>query len=193
MADMKKIGRNNKNRGRAFERRMAKQLPHFWRVDDLLDAGRAGLIEHDLGDLDGGDLVDQPPEGGEGMWLLECKTQPAGNVSIKDKWLTKLLKRAAATGRLCGVVTTRYKEIGGWVVLPNHDERKTARTFSLMHGIWPVVCWETKTRGKGQGYVIQDSWLDNLEEGQVARLDVHGDEPASYLIMRIATFKRYFS
>jgi hypothetical protein len=62
MADFKRIGRLNKNRGRAFERWVAAgldkstQAARFFRIDDLLDAGRAGLIEHDLGALDGGDV-----------------------------------------------------------------------------------------------------------------------------------------
>lgn len=190
MADFKRIGRNNKNRGRSFERKVGEWLG-FYRVDDLLDAGRAGLVKHELEELDGGDLVDWDPDD-PGMWLLECKTQPAGNVSIKDEWLKKLLRRAALVGRLCGVVTTRYKEVGAWVVLPISDERATAKTFAIMHGLWPSVCWQTKTRGDGDGFVIQDSWLQDLPQTDVARLDVTGEErTTSYLVMRVEVFRRY--
>lgn len=185
MTNFKRLGRNNKNRGRAFERRVAEELG-FHRVDDVLSAGRAGLVEHDLGSLDGGDIVDVG-----GRWLLECKTQPAGNISIKDGWLEKLFRRAAETDRYCGVVTTRYKEQGAWVILPADDEVGTAILFSVNNHLWPDTCWATKVRGKGIGFVIQDSWLQEMGFRWVARLDVHGDKVRSYLVMRLETFKAY--
>lgn len=177
MTDFKKLGRNNKNRGRAFERRVAELLD-VHRVDDLLSAGRAGLIEHHLDVLDGGDLVDGM---GAGDWLLECKTQPAGNISVKDGWIWKVIERANLTDKHAGIVTTRYREQGGWVILPKHDDLMTAARFIGVHNLWPWPWWQTKARGDGDSFVIQDSWISDMGPESVAFVAVERQEPGEWL------------
>jgi hypothetical protein len=88
--------------------------------------------------------------------LIECKTQPAGGISVKDEWIRKVTERAAEVGRFPAIVTRRYKDQAAYAILPH---RTIVRLTELGHGIWPSRGIQTKTRGLGIGFVLQEAAL----------------------------------
>ena len=81
MPDWKKIGRNSKNKGRAYERRIAEELG--WTRVPFSGASR------DWGE---GDVVDGYYSK-KGFWRGECKKQPArksGDIAIEQKWIEQV-------------------------------------------------------------------------------------------------------
>lgn len=104
MADFKKIGRNNKNRGRQFEREVA----------DLLGWTRvpySGAIK----EWGGADVVDGFFTK-RGFWAAECKTEilkgdgPA-NLNIREKWIKQML--GGEQGGRRGILIVRRVRTGG--------------------------------------------------------------------------------
>lgn len=96
MTDFARVGRLNKNRGRAFERSVAEYLE--WTRVPYSGA---------MSDWGGGDVVDGFYEQ-SGYWSAECKTQPKSpSLSVKPKWI-KQMQKGATNGRT-PIIITRNK------------------------------------------------------------------------------------
>lgn len=164
-----RIGRNNKNRGRAFERKCADKLG-WTRVPYSGGSGEWGK----------GDVVDGF-HSGKGIWVAECKTQDgtiSGNLSIKDKWLKQMQKEADETTRIPVLLLRLNGDTRSYVLLPEasfdylweQTQRKSARLnadgYAERLMIDEVV--DTHTRGKGLGFVIEKSVLRRATSNHIA-------------------------
>jgi hypothetical protein len=177
MADFSKIGRNNKNRGRNFERRVAEKLG-FTRVP------YSGAIK----EWGGADVVDGFYTR-NGHWALECKTQqpgPVRSISIKHKWVKQMLG-AETNGRHGAIVTAN---VGN--VLPGQKQDiyvfMLEDTFEWMD-IDEVVCnfgLEVPTRGKGHNFVIKAE--DLPKPGNYFKELLVGDEPITWYVIHFNDF-----
>lgn len=158
MADFSKIGRNNKNRGRAFERFVAEKLG-WTRVP------YSGAMK----EWGGADVVDGFYQR-NGYWAAECKTQqPNGtwSISIKHKWVMQML--AAEQGGRQGIIITRnvgQRKIGAgaepaYVFVPEENWEWFAARAKVE---FRYDYAETFTRGKGHNFVVDAAVLDDMDK-----------------------------
>jgi len=183
VTDWSKLGRRNKDRGKAFERKIAEFLG--WRKVPY--SGQAASA-WGPGDIVDGDLT-------SGYWLVECKTQPRGtenNISIKDSWITKTIAEAQRSGRFPVLIvnTTRSKLVDSLVFVP---------VFALPADKLPDMLpymqqqYNVRARGRGIGFVFRRKFID--EEWQAAALVVQrkGDDDRYWLwvVLRLERFRRW--
>lgn len=177
-----RINRGNKNRGRAFERKVADELG--W--TRIPYSGGMG------GEWGKGDVVDGFYNQ-NGFWIVECKTQPQGsaaNVSIKGEWITKTFNAARDANRNPLIATRLKHKHSSWVFLPqasyvflrnmttkgwrepyNREESEPSPIET------PDVVWTTKARGEEKGFTVQRSWMDE-KEWELALIVVVDEKPA---------------
>jgi hypothetical protein len=106
--DWKKVGRNSKNKGRAYERRIADELG--WQRVPFSGASR------DWGE---GDVIDCYYSK-KGLWRGECKKQPArksGDIVIDQKWLEQIAA-VKDKSRMDVIFTQEHGSPITFVVLP---------------------------------------------------------------------------
>lgn len=172
----KKLGRNNKNRGRAFEKKVAAVL-NWTRVPYSGGSGAWGE----------GDVVDGF-YARRGKWFAECKTQPygVGNVSIRKKWIDRCLESARKENRLPVIITSLYGRSEAWVFLPFKSWFRWCHETGLNRDI--QAQWNTVARGAG-GFCVQKKLLD--EDFRIAQLLVIGKDDTVYpwIIMSLDHFK----
>ena len=181
MIDFKKIGRNNRQRGGAWERGFAKAMGWTY-----VGSVRASLFP--------GDVVDgfrYPP----GRWVGECKTQQPGelaNLSVKSDWISQMFNNSERSGRhpVLALRITRKKTT--YVVLPH--ESQTFLGIMSAGVLKPDTVWTTKTRGAGLGFVIQRSWLDRagweIANVEVERTRGSNKETFHWWVMAVEDFRR---
>lgn len=180
MTDWAKLGRNNKNRGRAFEKRFAALMGWVW----------VGTLRQTLQE---GDVVDGFWKQ-DGFWVAECKTQQRGakdNISVTDGYITQAYLSAARTGRLPVIAIHLVGLRDDYVFLPQ------VVAISLMDRIGseplkPDVRFTTVARGGGRGFVVQRSWMKSSkwDIAQVVVCEKGGDGiVGSWLMMRDFHFK----
>jgi len=152
MANFKHIGRLNKNRGRAFERRIAAEL-QWTRVPYSGGSGEWGE----------GDVVDGFYSR-SGHWLAECKTQPGPSLSVKAKWIDKLEQAAQKARRFPVMFMRLYGETRIWVLLPVRAYDVSYRWMFYHNrdeGEFKVAQVQTLQRGKG-GFCILDRYIKDV-------------------------------
>jgi hypothetical protein len=160
MADFSRIGRNNKNRGRAFERHVAEKLGwtrvpfsgavRDWGVGDVMD----GFYQR------------------KGCWAAECKTQQPGvdgSISIKHKWVNQMYD-ACRDGRQGIIITKNVRSSRAWVFFLDDawDWFHEITTPSLAR-----IEASTYTRGKGHNFVVPGELLNECGDTKYIELGVH--------------------
>lgn len=187
--DWSTLGRRNKNRGYAWERRVA----------DTLGWTRVGKIRHTL---QKGDVVDGF-WGRNGNWIGECKTQPrgVGNLNVTDGYHKQLYDSGLRSDRYPALFLHLVPEPSGWAILP-----WTAISFIVAQtGCEPDVVWTTKSRGRGYGFTIQRRWI-NKSLWDIAQINVSitaknrparvvnwaaADTKMIWWLMRLSYFKEF--
>jgi hypothetical protein len=106
-----RTNRNNKERGKAFEKRMAEVLGWF-RVPMSGSSAVFGWCD-----------VRDAEKKGDGIWLGECKTMTPSNpehrtYTIELQWLNKLLYRSDAEMKMPVLLFTLYGDSAKFVAMP---------------------------------------------------------------------------
>lgn len=182
--DWSKLNRNNKNRGRAFERKVAEVL-NWTRIPY---SGGMGA-EWGKGDVVDGFYTQ------DGYWVCECKTQQKGglrNVSVRSGWVDKMFDAAVKSSRHPLIATSLYGEAEAFVFLPENSyvflRNMTTSGWRLPHEEeenkpspieMPDVIWTTKARGDGMGFVVQRSWIDAHSDWTMAMIVVQREKKGS--------------
>lgn len=175
----KKLGRNNKNRGRTFEKKVAAVLG-WTRVPYSGGSGAWGE----------GDVVDGF-YARTGKWFAECKTQPCSqgmNVSVRSKWIERCFKSANKETRLPVIITSLYGRSEAYVFLPRRSVFRWM--FETKFELAADIRWHTKARGQG-GFCVQGRWM-NERKWEIAFLDVEGAKPGQqeWIIMKLEKFRQ---
>lgn len=185
MADFSRIGRNNKNRGRNFERKVADFLG-WTRVP------YSGAIK----DWGGGDVVDGFYKR-KGLWSAECKTQqpgPLGTLSVLQKWLEQIA-RATSGGRQGILITRNVGERTIYVLMQAHafDLILDNLMPSELDMMLPEP--DLRAQGTGMGFVVPLDYLScSRGLGYMVTFNVVSeklDEKWQWVLMTLDTFKRY--
>jgi hypothetical protein len=157
MADFSRIGRNNKNRGRNFERQVAEKLG-WTRVP------YSGAIK----EWGGADVVDGFYSR-SGFWAAECKTQQPGpekSISIKHKWVGQMLG-GGVKGRHPIIITKNVGSRDAYVFMLE-DTYDWLVDFIGMKDEDPVPCSFTHDiplRGKSYNFVVKQEHLPEASDG----------------------------
>lgn len=155
--DFSRLGRLNKNRGRAFERAVAEYLgwtrvPYSgavkeWGYGDVIDGFRTK----------------------DGYWAAECKTQPASpNISINTKWIKQMMK--GAVGGRTPLIITRNKgmRVDTSMVFMREPD---CRWFLAQTGLSAKTSFSVMASGNENGFVVP---LAELEVNSLPMwIDVH--------------------
>lgn len=165
MADFSKIGRNNKNRGRTFERKVAEML-RWTRVPYS-----GAMLEWGGGDVVDGFYVKR------GFWSAECKTQPEGaSVSIKSKWIQQVQK--GETHGRHGIIITKNLKMkvqdslvfmpeGTWIWLVSK-----LRSANIEIPVFSSI--SVKSAGVANGFFVKlNDWTWASKPFGVVFIDVH--------------------
>lgn len=192
MSDFKRIGRNNKNRGRKFERDVAAQLG-WTRVP--YSGGQ--------GDWGKGDVVDGFYTG-NGYWVAECKTQIAKDdqplsISVKHKWVDQMM--TAETKNRRGVIIVRRvrnsqlrpgkKGPTPYVVMledtfvwMRNQILERANRFGTEGPRLESMAWEPdiKTRGKGYNFTVKEGDLPYADEIRSVHVMKDGERSSWYIL-----------
>jgi hypothetical protein len=189
-----RIGRNNKNRGRAFEKKCATALG-WTRVPYSGGSGEWGK----------GDVVDGFHTK-KGIWVAECKTQDgttSGNLSVKDKWLKQMQKEADETTRVPVLFLRLNGDTNSFVLLPEQShaylyeqvQQKEARVGNANTDyagmVFPEYDFDVFTRGNGDGFVLDGDIRRYAERGTVivVAFNKKTDEHKKYYVMHFDDFK----
>lgn len=160
-ANFSAIGRSNKNRGRAFEKKCAHALG-WTRVPYSGGSGEWG----------GGDVVDGFYSK-KGMWSAECKTQQptkTKSISIKDKWLRQMRRDTGDRMPVMFIKVTGSQESfallpeESWVYLKDQGNQYIARHFEggyewhseTLNQSFRHETLNLRTLGKGFGFSIPE-------------------------------------
>lgn len=185
MPDYSKIGRNNKNRGREFERKVARLLG--WTRVPYSGA---------MTEWGGGDVMDGFYKR-KGFWAAECKTQqpgPLGTLSIKQKWLEQM-RKCTANGRQGIIITRNVGSQKVFVVMPEASFKSIEENLmpSEIRGIFTVR--PLKTYGIGMGFVIPVDFMATVAKlRNILRFTVYSvplEHYDDWVMMSLDTFK-YF-
>lgn len=135
-----KRNRANKNRGRAFERKVA----------DLLGWTRVPY-SGGVKEWGGGDVVDGYFKN-NGQWAAECKTQqPKASYSITDKYIRQAMSATTHNGRFPVIVVKHVGQKHGYVFMTTagydyiEDHFKPGTKFRKL---------DAPKRGKGEGFIV---------------------------------------
>lgn len=192
MPDFSKIGRNNKNRGRAFERSVAELLK-WQRVP------YSGGVK----EWGGGDVVDGGLGRNAGLWASECKTQqpgPVSSISIKKKWVSQMLGAATDTRRPILIVKNVKDKVDDAFVFMLDDtfewfvkSIRAAIGLNYDRSTREDIVFETKLRGEGHNFVVQAHQLAYAVGGQHVLFDVKDDQGhvAWWYVFRLCDFAQY--
>lgn len=171
--DWKKVGRNSKNKGRAYERRIADSLG--WQRVPFSGASR------DWGE---GDVIDCYYSK-NGYWRGECKKQPArksGDIVIDQKWIEQIDAVRDKT-RLNVIFTQEHGSPITFVVLPP-DAWEFVKPYVTKHGSGLGLVSGVPQGNKGIGFKM---FRENL--------DTHADVVSlinckpGWAVMRLPMFK----
>lgn len=176
MKDISRINRNNKNRGRAFERYVADYLG-WTRVP------YSGAIK----EFGGGDVVDGYYQR-NGYWVAECKTQqpgPRGSISIRGKWLSQMYGASSGTDRRPILITKNVGASTAFVIM----DADTMEFLIAQSGV-PIDFkqYSTPTRGKGFNFVIEPEWLDDIGSHVIELSVIAAEESHTFYVMTLNEF-----
>jgi hypothetical protein len=186
MADFKRIGRNNKNRGRAFERHVADFLG--WTRVPYSGAQK---------DWGGGDVIDGFYTK-DGFWTAECKTQkarPDNAILIKAKWIGQMLSAATPERRPIIIVKTVAAKLNEALVVMDDDTFDWFR-MKVDHAFEKLIAngGTQLTRGKGHNFVIPQAEQRYAISGNPVHLPVldrTSNEQTNWFFYRLDAFKTY--
>lgn len=197
MTDRSRISRNNKNRGRKFEREVAATLG-WTRVP------YSGAIK----EWGGADVVDGFYRKG-GYWAAECKTvvlhegKPA-HIDIKHKWIEQLI--GGETGGRRGILVVKRirdpkKHVGkkglpAYVIFPEDTYDWFIDFIQMNHKISLNLIMNTYltglTKAKGYNFRITDTALSDLDAIDVVEYLVERDGVQDrWYVMTLDNFKEY--
>lgn len=162
-----KRNRANKNRGRAFERKVA----------DLLGWTRVPY-SGGVKEWGGGDVVDGYFKN-NGIWAAECKTQqPKASISITDKYINQAIGAVAHSGRFPIIVVKHVGQKHGYVFMTTagydyiEDFLKPGAKSKRL---------DVPKRGKGEGFIVP-----------VSAMPPEGDVLQVYVVQTRTGYGRYW-
>lgn len=185
MTDFSKIGRNNKNRGREFEKKVANTLG-WTRVPYSGAISSWGY----------GDVVDGFYKQ-KGFWSAECKTQqpgPLGTISVTQKYIKQMDK--GSDGQRKGLLVIKnVGELRSYVVMPTASfeqilDHLLPSEYELVKGMYPL-----NSAGTADGFVVPVEYLKYIKGlGVVASFMVESPRIGTergWCLMTLDTFKYY--
>lgn len=171
MTDWSKLGRTNKNRGKAFERKVASKLgwtrvPYSgshrdWGKGDVFD----GTLRH-------------------GFWLAECKTQPLNtrSLTVKNDWIEQAEKAIVGTKRNALIPIQQKGQQDAWVFLPQATWDWLADRLDFD----PLPVINTIRRGRGRGFGVR--W-DQMTDAPIHEIHVKiGHETEIWRLLELNEF-----
>lgn len=166
----RKINRNNRKRGSAFEKRVADFLG-FEVVPYSGSNARYGY-----GDVRSDD------------WLIECKNiEPKNNkITVKQEWISKNRKRANDVDKSSAIIFMPSGKSVKFVLMECDDmlrlygELKYDYVYDMMPKVHNV---------KNLIICLSDNYIKDVKQGMIIKLILHTREDNEYYLMSLQTFK----